>query len=70
MRERRESNPARNLWAIERRQGAGFVLSESTSEVAMDVLAHSHGEPHVTVVLEGVCRETNLGRMKIGGTGY
>jgi quercetin dioxygenase-like cupin family protein len=28
----------------------------------MDVPAHSHGEPHVTVVLEGVCRETDLGR--------
>jgi AraC family transcriptional regulator len=61
---RREFNPMQSGWAVERRPVSAFVLSESVCATAMDVPAHSHGEPHVTMILEGVCRERYLGRLR------
>ncbi len=64
MAERSESNPEQSIWMIERRHVSDFILTESACEKETVVPAHSHGESHVTVVLEGVCRETYLGRTR------
>ncbi|MGH9838293.1 MAG: helix-turn-helix domain-containing protein [Blastocatellia bacterium] len=59
-----ESNPEQSIWTIERRRVSDFILTESACVKETVVPAHSHGESHVTVVLEGVCRETYLGRTR------